>query len=222
VAITDCLAALYATQGILLAHIQRMTTGKGQCLDIALLDSAVSVLGLPAGIVAATGQSPGQLGNAHPSLAPYEPYLVADGYVVVAVANPRLWSRFCAALGAEALEHDSRFATNTDRLANRPALNACIHDLFKGQTVDSLLARLKAAGVPCGRVRTIDEVLRDPQLAARQMLIDLPTGAGAVKVPGNPIKLSAVPVLAAAPPPALGQHTEDVRRSIVNSRRPDA
>ncbi len=222
VAITDCLAALYAVQGILLAHIQRMTTGKGQCLDIALLDSAVSVLGLPVGIVAATGQSPGRLGNAHPSLAPYEPYLAADGYVVVAVANPRLWSRFCAALGAEALEHDPRFASNTDRLANRAALNARIHDLFKDQTVDSLLARLGAAGVPCGRVRTIDQVLRDPQLAARQMLIDIPTGAGAVKMPGNPIKLSAVPVLADAPPPALGQHTEDVRRSIEHTRRPDA
>jgi crotonobetainyl-CoA:carnitine CoA-transferase CaiB-like acyl-CoA transferase len=222
VAITDCLAALYAAQGILLAHIQRMTTGKGQCLDIALLDSAVSVLGLPVGIVAATGQSPGRLGNAHPSLAPYEPYLAADGYVVVAVANPRLWSRFCAALGAEALEHDPRFASNTDRLANRADLNACIHEFFKDQTVDSLLQRLGEAGVPCGRVRTIDQVLRDPQLAARQMLIDLPTGAGAVKIPGNPIKLSAVPVLADAPPPALGQHTEDVRRSIVNTRRPDA
>jgi crotonobetainyl-CoA:carnitine CoA-transferase CaiB-like acyl-CoA transferase len=222
VAITDCLAALYAAQGILLAHIQRMTTGKGQCLDIALLDSAVSVLGLPAGIVAATGQSPGRLGNAHPSLAPYEPYPAADGYVVVAVANPRLWSRFCAVLGAEALEHDPRFASNTDRLANRAALNALIHDLFKDETVDSLLERLGAAGVPCGRVRTIDQVLRDPQLAARQMLIDIPTGAGAVKVPGNPIKLSAVPVLAEAPPPALGQHTEDVRRSTERTRHPDA
>jgi crotonobetainyl-CoA:carnitine CoA-transferase CaiB-like acyl-CoA transferase len=222
VAITDCLAALYAAQGILLAHIQRMTTGKGQCLDIALLDSAVSVLGLPAGIVAATGQSPGRLGNAHPSLAPYEPYPAADGYVVVAVANPRLWSRFCAALGAAALEHDPRFASNTDRLANRAALNALIRDLFKDQTVDSLLERLGAAGVPCGRVRTIDQVLRDPQLAARQMLIDIPTGAGAVKVPGNPIKLSAVPVIADAPPPTLGQHTEDVRRSIVNPRRSGA
>ncbi len=94
VAITDCLAALYAVQGILLAHIQRMATGKGQFLDIALLDSAVSVLGLPVGIVAATGHSPGRLGNGHPSLAPYEPYPAADGQVVVAVANPRLWSRF--------------------------------------------------------------------------------------------------------------------------------
>jgi len=219
VAITDCLAALYAVQGILLAHIQRLQTGKGQFLDIALLDSAVSVLGLPAGIVAATGQSPGRLGNAHPSLAPYEPYPAADGYVIVAVANPRLWSRFCAAIGADALEHDPRFASNTDRLAHRDALNSCIREIFKEQTVEALIEKLSAAGVPCGRVRTIGEVLSDPQLAARQMLIDVPTSAGGVKVPGNPIKLSGVPALASEHPPALGQHTDAVKQATLATRQ---
>lgn len=222
VAISDCLAALYAVQGILLAHIQRLQTGKGQFLDIALLDSAVSVLGLPAGIVAATGQGPGRLGNAHPSLAPYEPYPAADGYVVVAVANPRLWSRFCAAIGAEVLEHDPRFASNTDRLAHRDALNNHIREVFKEQTVEALIEKLSAAGVPCGRVRTIGEVLSDPQLAARQMLIDVPTSAGSVKVPGNPIKLSGVPALASEHPPALGQHTEAVRQATLPTRPTDS
>ena len=214
VAITDCLAALYAAQGILLAHISRMTTGTGQFLDIALLDSAVSVLGLPTGIVAATGKSPGRLGNAHPSLAPYEPYPASDGWVIVAVANPRLWSRFCAALGAGHLEHDPRFATNSDRLANRVALNRSIEEIFRGQPVDSLIDRLSAAGVPCGRVRTIDEVLQDPQLAARQMLLDIALEDRTVKVPGNPIKLSGLPALPASPPPALGEHTEEVREAV--------
>jgi crotonobetainyl-CoA:carnitine CoA-transferase CaiB-like acyl-CoA transferase len=213
VAITDCLAALYAVQGILLAHITRMRTGKGQFLDIALLDSAVSILGLPAGIFAATGKSPGRLGNEHPSLAPYEPFPAADGYVIVAVANPRLWSRFCSAVGAEGLEHDPRFATNSDRLKNRPILNERIRELFKDRTVNALVDSLGAAGVPCGRVRTIDEVLRDPQLAARGMLVDIPAGDASVKVPGNPIKLSDVPALAAMPPPALGQHTEAARKA---------
>jgi len=222
VAITDCLAALYAVQGILLAHIQRLQTGKGQFLDIALLDSAVSVLGLPAGIVAATGESPGRLGNAHPSLAPYEPYPAADGYVVVAVANPRLWSRFCAAIGADALEHDPRFASNTDRLAHRDALNSYIRGAFKEQTVEALIDKLSAAGVPCGRVRTLGEVLSDPQLAARQMLVDIPTSAGAVKVPGNPVKLSGVPALASEHPPALGQHTDAVRQATFAARRTDS
>ena len=172
VAITDCLAALYAVQGILLAHISRSSTGQGQFVDIALLDSAVSVLGLHAGIVAATGRSPGRVGNEHPSLAPYEPYPASDGDVIVAVANPRLWSRFCAALGAEALEHDPRFATNSARLTNRLPLNEAIRDLFRNETVAALIDRLTAAGVPCGRVRTIEDVLGDSQLAVRQMLVD--------------------------------------------------
>ena len=212
VAITDCLAALYAVQGILLAHISRSQTGKGQFLDIALLDSAVSVLGLPIGIAAATGHGPGRLGNEHPSLAPYEPYPAADGHVVVAVANPRLWTRFCGAVGAEALEHDPRFATNTLRLHNRQVLNEHIRELFEDQTVDSLIERLGKAGVPCGRVRTIEELLGDPQLAAREMFIDIATAERAVKVPGNPIKLSNIPAIASAPPPGLGEHTDVIGR----------
>jgi crotonobetainyl-CoA:carnitine CoA-transferase CaiB-like acyl-CoA transferase len=211
VAITDCIAALYAVQGILLALISRSQTGKGQFLDLALLDSAVSVLGLPAGIVAANGSSPGRRGNEHPSLAPYAPYPARDGQVIVAVANPRLWSRFCAAIGAEHLEHDERFATNDARLANRAQLNDAIRTLFANETVDSLIDRLSAAGVPCGRVRTIDEVLGDPQLAARGMLFDIPTSEGAVRMPGNPIKLSEIVALASAAPPALGEHTDEIR-----------
>ena len=219
VAITDCLAALYAAQGILLAYISRARTGKGQFVDIALLDSAVSVLGLPTGIVAATGTSPGRLGNGHPSLAPYEPYRAADGFVVVAVANPRLWTRFCAAVGAEALEHDPRFVSNGARLRHRAELKQAIVDLFCDQPVASLIERLSAAGVPCGRVRTIEEVLRDPQLAAREMWIDLPAGDASVRVPGNPIKLSGVPHPPHKPPPALGEHTEEIARALGQSVR---
>ena len=213
VAITDCLAAQYAVQGILLALLSRARTGQGQVVDIALLDAAVSILGLPTGIVAATGRSPGRLGNAHPSLAPYEPYQAADGQVIVAVANPRLWSRFCKAVGLEDLEDDPRFATNSDRLAHRVALNERIEHVFVATRVDELIDRLAAAGVPCGRVRSINDVLRDPQLAARNMLVEIPAGAASVCVPGNPVKLSAAPVLPLEPPPALGQHTEEIARS---------
>jgi formyl-CoA transferase len=214
VAITDCLAALYAVQGILLAHISRERTGTGQVVDIALLDAAVSVMGLPAGIVAATGMSPGRLGNAHPSLAPYEPYPAADGYVIVAVANPRLWSRFCSAVGLEELEHDPRFSTNTARLENRVALKERVDAVFSRHTVDWLIDRLAAAGVPCGRVRTVEDVLRDPQLAARNMLVDIATAAGPVRIPGNPVKLSAVASIQPSPPPALGEHTGEVRAAL--------
>jgi crotonobetainyl-CoA:carnitine CoA-transferase CaiB-like acyl-CoA transferase len=214
VAITDCLAALYAVQGILLACISRQQTGRGQHLDLALLDSAVSVLGLPAGIVAATGAGPGRLGNAHPSLAPYEPYPARDGHVVVAVANERLWSRFCAAVGAADLEHDPRFATNSDRLAHREALNARIVGTFSTRTVAEVLAALHAAGVPCGRIRGIADVIADPDLAARGMLLQLQMGAQAVTVPGNPLRFPDLAPLQAAAPPRLGEHTEAIRASL--------
>ena len=219
VAITDCLAALYAVQGILLAYISRQQTGRGQHLDLALLDSAVSVLGLPAGIVAATGASPGRLGNAHPSLAPYQPYPAADGYVIVAVANERLWSKFCAAVGLDALEHDRRFATNTDRLANRDELNARIHARFATRAVAEILDALQRAGVPSGRIRTVTDVLDDPALAARRMLVSLQAGDRTVVVPGNPIRLSDLPPLEAAPAPRIGQHTDEIRASL--GTRPD-
>ena len=214
VAITDCLAALYAVQGILLAWISRERTGRGQHLDLALLDSAVSVLGLPAGIVAATGASPGRLGNAHPSLAPYEPYPAADGSVVVAVANERLWSRFCAAVGAGELVHDPRFAANSERLANREALNARIAALFSTRSVADVIDALQAAGVPCGRIRGVADVIADPDLEARGMLVALNTGAHSVTVPGNPIRLSDLPPLPLAPPPRLGEHTDAVRAAL--------
>jgi crotonobetainyl-CoA:carnitine CoA-transferase CaiB-like acyl-CoA transferase len=132
------------------------------------------------------------------------------------VANPRLWTRFCAAMALEALERDPRFATNSARLENRAALNESIRASFATQTVDSLLDRLSAAGVPCGRVRTIEEVLVDPQLAARQMLVEIETGERVVKVPGNPVKLAGITPASGAPP-SLGEHTDDVRSSVARN-----
>jgi crotonobetainyl-CoA:carnitine CoA-transferase CaiB-like acyl-CoA transferase len=114
-------------------------------------------------------------------------------------------------VGAGHLEHDPRFATNSDRLDHREALDDAIRAIFKDRTVDSVVEDLTAAGVPCGRVRTIDEVLQDPQLAARRMLLDIPIGDESVRVPGNPVKLSGVSDLPQSPPPALGAHTHDVR-----------
>ena len=160
VAITDCLAALYAVQGILLAHIQRQRTGKGQFLDIALLDSAVSVLGLPVGIVAATGQSPGRLGNEHPSLAPYEPYPAADGQVVVAVANPRLWTTVLCGDGYRGSR--ARSAVREQHRSPRQPRRAERHH-SGGSSRASPSTRCSSGCVrpvcPCGRVRTIDQVL---------------------------------------------------------------
>jgi crotonobetainyl-CoA:carnitine CoA-transferase CaiB-like acyl-CoA transferase len=211
VAITDFLAGLYAVQGILLALYDRQRTGLGQHVDIALFDSMLSVMRLPLGILQATGSAPGRIGNDHPSIAPYETLDLRDGKIIVAVGNPRLWKQFCAAIERPGLMTDPRFATNTDRVANRTALKADLESAFDHFTLDGLIARLEAHKVPCGRVRTIAEAVADPQVAARNML---PTffleGLGEVATLGTPVKLSRTPAEVSLAPPSLGEHTEEV------------
>ena len=178
VAITDCLAALYAVQGILLAHIQRQRTGKGQFLDIALLDSAVSVLGLPVGIVAATGQSPGP---------PRQRASIAGAIRAVsrgrrpggrrggepAAVDAVLRGDGRRAARARSAVREQHRSSRQPRGVERASSASC----SRTRRSTRCSSGLSAAGVPCGRVRTIDQVLRDPQLAARQMLIDIPAGA---------------------------------------------
>lgn len=210
-AITDFLAGQFMLSSILLALRDRDRTGRGQAVDIALFDAILATMALPAGIALATGQPPPRLGNRHPSVAPYETFACADGVVMVCAANPKLWRQFCAAIGRPALPSDPRFATNSDRLANRDALVAQVEAVSTGERVDAFIARLDAHGVPCGRVRTIAEALDDPQVTARQMLIDLPHPTlGTVRTIGNPMALSASPPTYRRPPPALGEHTAEI------------
>jgi crotonobetainyl-CoA:carnitine CoA-transferase CaiB-like acyl-CoA transferase len=211
IAVTDYLAGLYAIQGILLALIERQRSGKGQHIDLALFDSMLSVMHLPVGILLATDEEPGRLGNDHPSIAPYETIRAKDGSVIVAVGNPRLWVQFCKALDRPDLCDDVRFNTNTARLAHRDELRATIQTIFDTMHVDELIQRLEAHNVPCGTPRSVKGALADPQVAARDMLLELeyPT-LGTIKVLGNPIKLSRTPYVIRQAPPALGEHTEEV------------
>ncbi len=211
VAITDYLAGLYALQGILLALLDRGQTGKGQQVDIALLDSMMSALTLPVGIFFATHVSPGRMGNEHQSIAPYETLSASDGMLIVAAGNPRLWKQFCEALDMPQFADDPRFATNSDRLQNREELKKELEQVLKSFTVEELTARLRAGNVPCGRVRSVAEALEDPQLAARNMIVEIARqDRGVVKVLGNPVKLSRTPAEIRRPPPKLGEHTEEV------------
>ena len=196
-------------------------TGKGQFLDIALLDSAVSVLGLPARHRRGDGQEP------RPARQRTSVARAVRAVFRLPTARSSLPSptRDCGRGSVRQLAPKGSSRIRGSRqipigFANRAVSSTqYIRDLFRDQTVDSLIDRLGEAGVPCGRVRTIDQVLQDPQLAARQMLLDIAAGESSVKVPGNPIKLSGVPTLASAPPPALGEHTEEVRRTTRRGRR---
>src|SRR5258705_2204246 len=171
VAITDYLAGLYAIQGILLAVIDREKSGLGQHVDIALFDAMLSVMRLPLSVLQATGGTPTRVGNDHLNIAPYEPLRAKDGLIIVAVANPGLWGRFCDAIDRPSLAGDPRFSTNTARVANRQALKDAIEAAFKDFTIDELTARLATKNVPCGRVRSIGEAIAHPQVAARSLMI---------------------------------------------------
>ena len=221
IAITDYMAGLYAGQGILLALMDRARTGLGQHVDIALFDSLISALTLPAGILFATGNTPHRLGNDHPSIAPYETLRARGGLVIVAAGNPRLWQALCEAIEARELATDPRFATNQDRLANRGALKAELEARFEQWTLEELIARLEAHRVPSGRVRSIAEAMDHPQVSAREMMltIDHPE-LGEVKALGNPIKLSRHPHVPRRPPPRLGEHTDDVLNAVCGQTKP--
>jgi crotonobetainyl-CoA:carnitine CoA-transferase CaiB-like acyl-CoA transferase len=215
VAITDYLAGLYASQGILLALHERHTSGRGQHVDIALFDAMLSVLRLPHSMLVATGVTPTRVGNDHLSIAPYEPLHVKDGLVIVAVANPRLWVRFCEAIGRNDLRDDPRFRTNADRMAHRDELKAALEREFASVTAEQLAEKLQAHQVPYGRVRDTRQAVEHPQVEPRQMLLTQhhPT-VGTVQTLGPVVKLSRTPAEPKLPPPTLGEQTDDVLRTL--------
>src|SRR5688572_8585195 len=216
IAMTDYLAGLYAFGGILLALRERDQTGRGQHVDIALFDSVLSTLSMPAGILQATGRTPRRVGNDHPALAPYETLRAKDGMVMIACANPRLWKQLCDAVGVGHLVDDPRFRTNTDRVKNRAELKMELERAFAPFNVEDLARRLDAAAVPCGRVRSVAEALADPQIEPRQMLLELDDAQlSGFRVLGNPIKLSNHPHAGAARrPPRLGEHTQEILQEL--------
>jgi len=215
VAITDYLAGLYATQGILLALHERGRSGRGQHVDIALFDAMLSVMRLPHSVLVATGQDPARSGNDHLTIAPYEPLRAKDGLLIVAVANPRLWDRFCDAIERRDLHDDPRFRTNEDRVANRGALKCELERIFEAWTVDELTDRLQQRNVPCGRVRSMRQAVAHPQVEPRGLLVhQAHPQFGDVTTLGPVVKLSRTPADVRLPPPALGEHTHDVLAAL--------
>jgi formyl-CoA transferase/CoA:oxalate CoA-transferase len=214
VAVADIVSGIFAAHGIALALFARERTGRGQRVDIGMLDSIVAVLTYQAGIYFATGDAPGRLGNRHPNIVPYESFTASDADLVVAVGNDGLFRRFCSAIGVEALAADPRFTTNAGRVSHYEALRPAIASQLATQPRDHWMERLSAAGVPCGAVRDLDQVFTDPQLLARQMIATLEhQTAGTIRTTGIPIKLSETSGTVRSAPPALGQHTDAVLTS---------
>lgn len=214
VAMTDFLAGLYATTGILLALVDRDRTNEGQHVDVALFDALLSTLPMATGVLQATARVPSRCGNDHPSIAPYEMLRARGADIMIAAANPSLWQRLCTSLDASHLAADPRFTTNTDRLHNRAAMKHELESALQRFTIDELIQRLQAAAVPCGLVRTVAEALTDPQVDARQLMIEFPDVAGGFKVPGSALKFSRIPPGPAHTPPRLGEHTREVLEGL--------
>ena len=211
VAIADIVSGMFAAQGIAMALLARVRTGRGQRVDVGMLDATAALLTYQAGIYFATGKTPGRMGNRHPTIVPYETFPARDGDFVVAVGNDEQWRRFCGAIGAPELADDDRFATNRARVANYEALRPRLVMQLQSRTRNEWVVDLKRAGVPCGSVREVAEVLQDAHLTAREMIETVEHAtAGAVRVLGIPIKLSDTPGSIRTAPPALGQHTNHV------------
>ena len=211
VAISDIVSGMFAVQGIAFALLARERTNKGQQVDIGMLEATAALLTYQAGIYFATGSTPGRMGNRHPTIVPYETFEAADGEFVIAVGNDEQWKRFCGVMGAKDLAADERFATNRGRVSHYTTLRPMLTERLRTRNRADWVSALRAAGVPCGSVRDIGEVLSDPHLDARNMIQALEhAAAGAIKVLGVPIKLSATPGEVRTPPPSLGEHTERI------------
>ena len=208
VAIADIVSGMFAAYGTAMALFARERTGRGQNVDVAMLDSVIALLTYQAGNFFASGRIPGRLGNRHPSIAPYETFAASDGDFVLAVGTDDQWRRFCAVAG---LDEDERFATNRQRVTSHGELRPIVADRLRTKPRQFWIDRLGAEGVPCGSVRNLQELFADPQVAAREMVarLDHPT-IGPLQVLGVPVKLSDTPGAVATPPPRLGQHTDAV------------
>jgi crotonobetainyl-CoA:carnitine CoA-transferase CaiB-like acyl-CoA transferase len=211
VAIGDIVTGMFAAQGVLLALLARARTGRGQLVDVAMLDSVTALLTYQAGINFATGIAPRRIGNRHPTIVPYELFSASDGDFVIAVGNDEQWRRFCQVAG---LGDDERFRTNRQRVTEYNELKPILVDVLRQGTRQSWIERLRAAGVPCGSVRDLGEVFADPQLSARDMLARVEHDTiGSLQLLGVPIKLSDTPGSVRTAPPPLGHHTDAVLRT---------
>lgn len=216
VPISDITAGLYTTMSALTALYVRERSGRGQFIDVSLLDAQITWLTNLAGAYFVSGRRPSRLGNYHPQIAPYEVFQAADKAFLVAVGSERLWQSFCAAVGvAETLGADPRYATNADRLAHRTALHAALEQVFATRPAAFWLEQMRAAGIPCGPINEIDETLADPHVLARGMVVGMEhPAAGDIRVLGNPMHLSHTPPTYRLPPPTLGQHTDEILAAL--------
>lgn len=211
IAVSDLMAGMYALSAILGALYERERSGAGQYIDIALLDSQVAWLANQGLNYLATGRAPKRHGNAHPNIVPYQSFVTADGYLMLAVGNDRQFADFCRAAACDRLAHDPRFATNALRVANRSTLVPLLEPILRSQPTQAWLDSLDGAGVPCGPINDLAQVFDEPQVRHRGMRIDLPhVRVGHAPGIRNPTLFSRTTLEYRNASPILGEHTDEV------------
>ncbi|WP_296509960.1 CaiB/BaiF CoA-transferase family protein [Rhodoferax sp.] len=233
VAITDVFTGIYATSAILAAVEMRHRTGEGQHIDMALLDVGMAILANQAAGFINTGAEPQRMGNAHPSLVPYQDFPTLDGAMLLAIGNDGQFARFCAAAGRPEWAQDARFTTNTLRVEHRATLVPLMSETTRTRTTADWIALLEDKAVPCGPINTLASAFADPQVQARGLVLkqplaktnsapdapesianDMKKGAAEIRTVASPMRLSAAPVQLRYAPPALGEHTTEVLQEL--------
>jgi crotonobetainyl-CoA:carnitine CoA-transferase CaiB-like acyl-CoA transferase len=211
VAISDLAAGMFAAYAIVSALYSRSRTGKGQYIDVALLDGQIALLTAWASSYFATGKAPGRYGSGHPQIVPYQAFPTLTIEIIVCVTNEKFWGLLCDLLALPSLKDDPRYRTNPDRVQNRDSLLPMLEAEFLSRPGEEWLERLQSAGIPSAPINTVDRALGDPQVLARGMVVEVdhPT-AGRLKLPGPPYKLSETPATVRTAPPLLGQHTDEI------------
>ena len=202
VAITDLFTGIYASTAILSALHMRSSTGRGQHIDMSLLDCAVSVMANQAMNYLVTGTAPARTGNYHPNLTPYQVFDCRDGHIIIATGNDPQYQRLCNILGLKSMAQDPQFLTNADRIANREKMVAALSEQTKTMTKEQLLKACEDRGVPAGPINTMDEVFADPQVIHRQMQVEL-DGIPSVR---SPFTFSDAELSLQKPSPKLGEN----------------
>jgi formyl-CoA transferase len=216
IAYADLTTGMHAAIGVLAALVQRGVSGRGQYIDLALLDVQVASMAVMAMNYFIGGTVPGRYGNAHANIVPYEVFQAADGPLVLAVGNDAQFRRLCAVAGVPALADDPRYATTGSRVRNREELIACLQEIFTARPALAWEEALCAVDVPCGRINDMAQVFELPQVQARGMRIELPhAAAGQVPLVGSPFRFAETPVSYRLPPPRLGEHTQQVLTDLL-------
>jgi crotonobetainyl-CoA:carnitine CoA-transferase CaiB-like acyl-CoA transferase len=213
VAIADVMAGMYAVTGVLGALRHRDRTGRGQHIDIALVDTQIAWLVNQGVNYLLSGEVPASPGNTHPNIVPYQVFKTSDSYVIIAVGNDTQFAALADILGRADLAEDEKFKTNPARVKNRDVIIPVLSELVSGFACGDLVAACEARGVPAGPVHDLGEVFKTDQVAAREMVINMDTqhsGTGGIKLIGNPLKFSETPVSYRRTPPQCGEHTDEV------------